>query len=69
MTGGCGHRHKRKGECARASRRRGWAALLGRTGASEHDRGRVAAGRSAGPSRRKEGESARVEFCFSFSKK
>jgi hypothetical protein len=44
-------------------------AHAGRAGTRERGRGRVAAGRSAGPSRRKEGESAREEsFIFLFQK-
>jgi hypothetical protein len=53
-------------ERERAARAR---ALLGHAGASVGGRGRGAAGRSAGPSRReKRRKSARVCFCFSFSK-
>jgi hypothetical protein len=64
-------RERARGRCwaagERASRRCGWAALLGRTGASKHGRGHVAAGRSAGPSRRKEGKGGpRRKFLFLF---
>jgi hypothetical protein len=52
---------------ARAGRPRGWAASLGHAGVSERGCGRVAAGRSAGPSRREKGESAQEEsFVFLF---
>jgi hypothetical protein len=64
MTGGAELSARERGS-ARAGRPRGWAALLGHAGASERGRGRVAAGLSAGPSWRKEGESAREEsFVF-----
>jgi hypothetical protein len=58
---------EREEERAHAGRPRGWAALLGHAGVSEHGRGRVEAGRSAGPSRREKGESARERsFVFLF---
>jgi hypothetical protein len=64
MTGGAELSTRERGR-ARAGRPRGWAALLGHAGASERGRGRVVAGRSAGPSRREKGESAREKsFVF-----
>jgi hypothetical protein len=59
MTGGAelSARERRRAR-ARAGRPRGWAVMLGRAGASERGHGRVAAGRSARPSRREKGESA-----------
>jgi hypothetical protein len=58
---------ERERKSARAGRPRGWTALLGHAGTSKRGRGRVAAGRSAGLSRREKGESAREKsFVFLF---